>query len=89
MKILLNIDLNRWQHVIVYRLTVLSWCIFKNLGGHNLPTAREGNVFTRVCLSTIGFMDTGSLLEPCYGAVGMHPTGMLSCSFVWATDTPI
>ena len=26
-----------------------------------LPTAREGNVFTGVCLSTIGLMDTGSL----------------------------
>ena len=27
-----------------------------------LPTAREGNVFTGVCLSTIGLMDTGSVL---------------------------
>ena len=27
-----------------------------------LPTAREGNVFTGACLSTIGLMDTGSLL---------------------------
>ena len=27
-----------------------------------LPTAREGNVFTGDCLSTIGFVDTGSLL---------------------------
>ena len=27
-----------------------------------LPTAREGNVFTGVCLSTIGLMDTSSLL---------------------------
>ena len=27
-----------------------------------LPIAREGNVFTSVCLSTIGLMDTGSLL---------------------------
>ena len=26
-----------------------------------LPTAREGNVVTGVCLSTIGLMDTGSL----------------------------
>ena len=26
-----------------------------------LPTAREGNVFTGACLSTIGLMDTGSL----------------------------
>ena len=28
----------------------------------SLPTEREGNVFTGVCLSTIGLMDTGSLL---------------------------
>ena len=27
-----------------------------------LPTARKGNVFTVVCLSTIGLMDTDSLL---------------------------
>ena len=27
-----------------------------------LPIAREGNVFTGICLSTIGLMDTGSLL---------------------------
>ena len=27
-----------------------------------LPTAREGNVFTDVCLSTTGLMNTGSLL---------------------------
>ena len=27
-----------------------------------LPTAREGKVFTAVCLSTISLMDTGSLL---------------------------
>ena len=27
-----------------------------------LPTTREGNVFTDVCLSTIGLIDTGSLL---------------------------
>ena len=27
-----------------------------------LPIGREGNVFTGVCLSTIGLMDTGSLL---------------------------
>ena len=30
---------------------------------HSLPIAREGNVFTGVCLSTIGLMDTGSLLD--------------------------
>ena len=28
----------------------------------SLPTAREGNVFTGICLSTIGLFDTGSLL---------------------------
>ena len=28
-----------------------------------LPTAREGNVFTGVCLSTIRLMDTGLLLD--------------------------
>ena len=27
-----------------------------------LPTEREGNVFTGVCLSTIGLIDTRSLL---------------------------
>ena len=27
-----------------------------------LPIAREGNVFTGVCLSTVGLMDIGSLL---------------------------
>ena len=39
-----------------------------------------------VILFTIGLMDTQSLLilvgysfTPCYGAVGTHPTGMLSC----------
>ena len=38
-----------------------------------------------VILSTIGLMLTGSLLilvgysVTCHGAVGMHPTGMLSC----------
>ena len=32
-----------------------------------------------VCLSTIGLMDIGSLLGPCYDAVGTHPTGILSC----------
>ena len=40
-----------------------------------------------VILSTIGLMSTRSLLilvgysVACYGAVGTHPTGMLSCSF--------
>ena len=38
-----------------------------------------------VILSTIGLMPTGSLLilvgysVTCHGAVGMHPTGTLSC----------
>ena len=38
-----------------------------------LPTAREGNVFTGVCLSTIGLMDTGSLL----GLVTVRPLRIL------------
>ena len=45
-----------------------------------LPTAREGNVFTGICHSVYnrpcGYLFT---THPCYGAVGMHPTGMLSC----------
>ena len=32
------------------------------LNSQSLPTAREGNVFTGIYLSTIGLMDTGSLL---------------------------
>ena len=28
-----------------------------------LPTTREGNVFTGVCLSTMGLMDMGSLIH--------------------------
>ena len=30
--------------------------------GNLLPTTREGNVFTGVCLSTFSLIDTGSLL---------------------------
>ena len=45
-----------------------------------LPTGGEGNVFTRVCQSVHnrphGYWFT---THPCYGAVSMHPTGMLSC----------
>ena len=45
-----------------------------------LPTAREGNVFTGVCHSVHnrphGYSFTA---HPCYGAGGMHPTGMHSC----------
>ena len=39
----------------------------------------EGNVFTGVCLSIISLMATRSLLGLVLGAVGMQPTGMLSC----------
>ena len=45
-----------------------------------LPTVKEGNVFTGVCRSghnpPHGYWFTA---HPCYGMVGMHPTGMLSC----------
>ena len=48
-----------------------------------LPTAREGNVFTRVCHSvhnrSHGYSVTA---HPCYSVVGMHSTGMLSCVFI-------
>ena len=51
-----------------------------------LPTAREGNVFTGICHSVhnwpYGHSITAHpwwLLGHCYGAVGMHSTGMLSC----------
>ena len=39
----------------------------------------EGNVFTGVCLSTIGLITT---VHPCYCAVGTDPTGMLSCYLI-------
>ena len=60
-----------------------SWKYFEVL----LPTAREGNVFIDICHSVqnqphaysvscllilVGYSVT------CYGAVGTHPTGMLS-----------
>ena len=48
-----------------------------------LRTAREGNVFTGVCLSTIGLMGYWFTARPCYGAVGTHPTGMLSCYCIY------
>ena len=38
-----------------------------------LPSAREGNVFTGVCLSKIGLTDTGSLL----GLVMVRSVGIL------------
>ena len=43
-----------------------------------LPTAREGNVFSQVSVHNrpYGYSFTA---RPCYGAVGTHPTGMLSC----------
>ena len=47
--------------------------------GGKLPTAREGNVFTGVCHSVHNRPDGYSVIaHPYYGAVGMHPTGMLS-----------
>ena len=51
-----------------------------------LPTLREGNVFTGVCHSVYSrshaYSVTAHLVGysvTCYGAVGTHPTGMLSC----------
>ena len=45
-----------------------------------LPNTREGNVFTGVCHSVhhrpLGYWFNA---HPCYGVVGMHPIGMLSC----------
>ena len=57
-----------------------------NLNLTLLPTAREGNVFTGICYSVhnlpYGHLVTAHpcwLLSHCYGAVCMHPNGMLSC----------
>ena len=47
-----------------------------------LPAAREGNVFTGVYLSTIGPHGYSFTARPCYGAVGTHPTGMLSSQYL-------
>ena len=45
----------------------------------SLPTAREGNVFTGVCHSVHNLPHGYSVTAyPCYGAAGMHHTGMLS-----------
>ena len=45
-----------------------------------LPTASESNVFADVCLSTIGLMDTRSLL----GLVTARSVGiLLECILVW------
>ena len=46
-----------------------------------LPAAREGNVFTGVYLSTIGPHGYWFTAPPCYGAVGTHPTGMISSQY--------
>ena len=58
-----------------------------------LPTAREGNVFTGVCHSVHNRPHAYSvtahpcwLFVHCYGAVGTHPTGMLSC--FWGARMP-
>ena len=52
-----------------------------------LPTAREANVFTGVCHSVHdrphGYPVTA---HPCYGAIGTHPTGMLSCCLLCAEN---
>ena len=45
-----------------------------------LPTAREGNVFTGVCLSTIGLMATRSLLGP---VTVRSVRILLKCFLVW------
>ena len=44
-----------------------------------LPIAREGNVFTGVCLSTVGLMDIGSLLGLVMARSVHILPGMLSC----------
>ena len=47
---------------------------------HVLPTAREGNVFTGVCNSVHKWPHgCWFTAHSCYGAVGTHPTAMLSC----------
>ena len=58
-----------------------------------LPTAREGNVFTGVRHSVHNRPHAYSvtahpcwLFVHCYGAVGTHPTGMLSC--FWGARMP-
>ena len=52
-----------------------------------LPTAREGNVFIGVCHSVHnrphGYSVTAN---PCYNAVGTHPTGMISCSKIFPRE---
>ena len=48
---------------------------------HFLLTAREGNVFTRVCHSVYNRAYSYSFTaHPCYRVVGTHPTGILSCA---------
>ena len=50
----------------------------------SLPTAREGNIFTGVCHSVHNLPHGYSVTaHPCYGAAGMHHTGMLSCLVVF------
>ena len=48
------------SHPEEYEISFLE-CLY-NCANLFLPTAREGNIFTGVCLSTVGLMDTGSLL---------------------------
>ena len=54
----------------------------------NRPQGKVMFSHMSVILFTIGLMDTQSLLilvnysdTPCYGVVGTHPTGILSCFF--------
>ena len=62
--------------------------VFCNVLAVLLPTAREDNVFTGICHSvhnrSYGYSVAGN---PCYGAVSMHPTGMISCDiYVFIND---
>ena len=54
-----------------------------------LPTAREGNVFTGVCLSTIGLMANSSLLGLVTTQSVRILTGMLSCSHKSSLKRPV
>ena len=48
-----------------------------------LPTARQGRVFRGVCHSVHKWPHGYSITaHPYYGAVGTHPTGMLSFLFI-------
>ena len=56
----------------------LKFCTFLSIAF--LATAREVNVFAGVCHSVHNCHNAYSFTDyPCYGTVGTHPTGMLSC----------